>query len=909
MQPKTVSEIRTAFLQYFQKHQHTLVESSSLLPADDPTLLFTTAGMVQFKPYFAATGDLPYTRATSSQKCLRTTDLENVGKTERHCTFFEMLGNFSFGDYFKQTAIEYALDFSINHLGFNREDIWISVYEEDDEAKQYWLNLGIPEHKIVKLGKKDNFWGPAGETGACGPCSELYLDRGKEKGMTDCGNQNNCKPGCDCDRFIEYWNIVFNQYNQDTQGKLNPLQQTGIDTGAGLERLAMLIQNVDSVYDTDELKKLIQTTESLSQKTYSQQNADSFRVIADHSRAVCFALADGIGPDRTGRGYVIRRLIRRATLFARKLDIHEPILYRVAKEVIEIYGGAYPNLITQKETIFRTIQQEEELFLNTLESGLEILENLLVSYQQKGETLFRGEDSFKLYGTYGFPAEMTEEILAEKGFQFDKKGFAAELEKDRQHSRATWTGNQDSYGPFLQGIAATEFTGYHNSQQSGQIIKIITDGETEKLLQGQKGILILNASSFYAESGGQLGDTGTINTDKAIFRVEDTRKENDIHLHIGMVEKGEFSRQQAVQCQVDDARRKLLTYHHSGTHLLNGALRRVLGNHVMQKASLVSPEYLRFDFSHPAALKTNELEEVETLVNQAIQESVPVQTQTLSIEEAKKTGAVAAFDEKYGAEVRVVQMGDHSIEFCGGCHVGNTSEIGLFTIARESGPGAGNRRIEAVCGPAVIDHYRTEWQKLQKEYQQYQQEARELALDHKPDSIDQEVEKLFEHFEINSIQPLKSYQQKRIDAIEALRRQILQEKKARSKKQSTSLLALSEQVQENSQQIADIEVIHYQFPVGTKPDAVKQLGDKLKHKDHPVFLAFAIVNTQNAILLYMANKQAVEHGINARNLLQQTAPLIGGKGGGKPDMAQGGGKQVENVTLAIEKVIELIKNN
>ncbi|TGK32824.1 alanine--tRNA ligase, partial [Leptospira gomenensis] len=736
MKRQSVAEIREIFLNYFQDKSHRVVPSSSLLPAGDPTLLFTTAGMVQFKPFFTGAVELPYTRATSCQKCLRTTDLEVVGRTERHCTFFEMLGNFSFGDYFKEEAISYALDCSVNHLGFDKEKIWVTVYSDDDEAEKIWLSKGIPKERITRLGKKDNFWGPAGDSGACGPCSELYLDRGIEKGGPDCATSGTCRPGCDCDRFLEFWNIVFNQFNQDTEGNLHPLKQTGIDTGSGLERVALLLQGADSVYDTDELRKIISFYEELSGIKYDEAVALSklpdqkserartaanqkaaFRVVTDHIRSVLFSIGDGIYPDRTGRGYVIRRLIRRATLFGRKLNFREPFLYKLVDRVVEIYKSRYPELGRNAIAIAKTIHAEEELFLKTLELGLEKIETLVAKTKAEGKKTFSGADAFLLYGTYGFPAEMTEEIVAEQGFDFDKQGFQEELEKDRQFSRESWKANKVS---LMTGQSAekTEFLGYSSLLGKGNIIYLFSDNKPAKVLkEGQAGAIVLDKTPFYPEGGGQVGDTGFLRQGKNVFKVSDTQKENDVILHFGEMLSGEFSVAQELEAEVEAVRRERLRFHHSGTHLLNGALRSLLGDHVLQKGSIVSAEYLRFDFSHPSALTSDEIRKIESWVNESIRKDFQVSTKELGIDDAKKTGAVATFGEKYGDKVRVVQMGDASVEFCGGTHVSHTGEIGYFFIKKESSPGAGNRRIEGVCGPAVIETFQNRFAELTESVQ------------------------------------------------------------------------------------------------------------------------------------------------------------------------------------------------
>lgn len=912
-----VSEIRKAFLEYFKSLQHTEVSSSSLLPIGDPTLLFTTAGMVQFKPLYTGKVDLPYTRATSCQKCLRTTDLEQVGKTERHCTFFEMLGNFSFGDYFKKEAIKFAYDFSKDHLGFAEKDIWISVYEDDEESIELWRELGTPQSKIVRLGKEDNFWGPAGDTGACGPCSELYLDRGVQKGGENCGKKESCKPGCDCDRFLEFWNLVFNQYDQDSSGKLNPLKQTGIDTGMGLERVAMLLQNVDSVYDTDELKRIIQFIENLSNQKYTNETAPSFRVLTDHARAVAFTISDGIHPDRTGRGYVIRRLIRRASLFARKLNIYESFLYKIIDEIVDIYGETYPQLIEKQKQIISIVQSEEDLFLTTLENGLEQLETITKEYMEKGNKVLSGEDSFRLYSTFGFPPEMTAEILEEKGLVFDKVVFESELEKDRELSRESWKGKKVSFLSYIDDsqIQSTEFLGYEKLETETKILTLIdNEKEVKELKENMDGILVLESTPFYAESGGQIGDSGSITIGNSIFEVYDTQKENDIYFHIGKVTRGLFKQEDKVFCKVDSDRRILLTYHHSGTHLLNGALRNILGEHVSQKASLVSNNYLRFDFSHPNPLDETQITKVEDWVNHSIEKSANVTTQVMPLEEAKKTGAVAAFDEKYGDMVRIIKMENFSVEFCGGCHVKNTNDIRLFSIIKESSPGAGNRRIEAVCGEKVIDYYIEQFENYTKQIQEFNEKIRNenetlheliINIDLVPSQ-----EKIKSNFDNQGTKALKEYRElkKEIDSLLSHKNsQFIKKKKQLEKESVVNLTESLDIFERNSIEANGITIYKHIFPEKTKVNSLKELADRLKNQGKSVLVLFAVKEEDKIILLYMANKIAVQNHINCNELLRESCELLGGKGGGKAEMAQGGGKKTEKLEEALQNTIEKFK--
>ncbi|MDI7220225.1 alanine--tRNA ligase [Leptospira santarosai] len=954
MKRQSVAEIREIFLNYFQDKSHKVIPSSSLLPAGDPTLLFTTAGMVQFKPFFTGAVELPYTRATSCQKCLRTTDLEVVGKTERHCTFFEMLGNFSFGDYFKEEAIEYALDCSVNQLGFDKDKIWVTVYTDDDEAERIWTSKGIPKERITRLGKKDNFWGPAGDSGACGPCSELYLDRGIEKGGPDCATSGTCKPGCDCDRFLEFWNIVFNQFNQDTEGNLHPLKQTGIDTGSGLERVALLLQGVDSVYDTDELRKIISFYEELSGLEYITNSSDvpgqkndtkrilesrktAFRVVTDHIRSVLFSIGDGIYPDRTGRGYVIRRLIRRATLFGRKLNFREPFLYKLVDKVVEIYKPRYPELGKNASTIAKTILAEEELFLKTLELGLEKIEFLVQKTKSADKTVFSGADAFLLYGTYGFPAEMTEEIVTEQGLDFDKEGFQEELEKDRQVSRESWKANKISLMTG-QETGKTEFLGYSSVLGKGNITHLFRslsqgsdslsqkdqksqDSETGSydykpssvLKEGQAGAIVLGKTAFYPEGGGQVGDTGFLRQGKNVFKVSDTQKENDVILHFGEVLSGEFSVGQELEAEVESSRRERLRLHHSGTHLLNGALRTLLGDHVLQKGSVVSPEYLRFDFSHPSALTSEEIRKIESWVNESIRKNFRVETKELPIEDAKKTGAVATFGEKYGDQVRVVRMGDASVEFCGGTHVSHTGEIGYFFIKKESSPGAGNRRIEGVCGPAVIETFQNRFAELTESVQNLNLKIKsELGGEGAkilittnvpgPDEIREKLEKEG----AAAVAFFRDLSERIAFEIEGNTSSFLKTKRNLESRDFENNVSVIEKVLSSSIETGVGRIVSAIFE-DKDPNSLKGLSDNLKVREKNLLVILGSRNADSASVVITCSSELVSKGIHCGNLVKAACEILGGKGGGKPDMAQGGGKEKQNLESAISSAIRLAK--
>ena len=624
----TVSDLRKSFLQFFREQDHRIVPSSSLMPKDDPTLLFTTAGMVQFKPMFAGTVDLEYTRAATVQKCLRTSDLENVGRTKRHLTFFEMLGNFSFGDYFKKEAIRYAWDYSTGVIGFPAEKIWISIYQDDDEAFELWnKDIGVPKDRIVRLGKEDNFWGPAGDSGACGPCSELYIDRGPEYG---CGSKD-CKPGCECERFLEYWNLVFNQFNQDMDGNLAPLPRTGIDTGMGLERLATLVQGVDSVYDTDELKDFIDVIVKHTGRDFAGDAVIPMCVIVEHARALTFAMADGIYPSNEGRGDVLRRILRRALRFTRQIGLHEPFLYAMVDPIVSKMTEFYPEVKDSAPNVKKVIESEEKRFLETIENGMDRLEEIMTKQKKSGKSEISGGDVFILYDTFGFPFEMTVEIAQEQGLSVDREGFDCEMQKQRERGKQSWKGSEGGYERAFEEIAKevgdTRFTGY-DEEEAISTVMALHDRNSKKasLKEGEKGILVLKETSFYGEAGGQVGDTGEIINDSARFNVDDTRKYNKTIFHLGTVVRGEFKTGETVTARFDTVRRNLTRANHTVTHLLQAALRQVLGDHVKQSGSYVETERMRFDFSHFHAMTDEEIRRVEAIVNDKIWENVPVVT-------------------------------------------------------------------------------------------------------------------------------------------------------------------------------------------------------------------------------------------------------------------------------------------
>jgi len=714
------SEIRSLFLEYFKEKGHTVVPSSSLVPADDPSLLFTNAGMVQFKAVFLGTDKRPYSRAARSQKCVRAggkhNDLENVGRTARHHTFFEMLGNFSFGDYFKQGAIEFAWDLLVNRMGLDRGRLYVSVHHSDDEAYAIWRDtIGVSEERILRLGDKDNFWA-MGDTGPCGPCSEILYDQGPEVG---CGRPD-CKAGeCDCDRYLEIWNLVFMQYNRDETGTLTPLPNPSIDTGMGLERITAVLQGVKSNYDTDLFTGLIAYIARMAGKTYGEnEDTDvSIRVVADHSRASAFLVGDGVLPSNEGRGYVLRRIIRRAARHGKLLGLSRPFLHEVAMQVVAQMGEVYPELLARRDFIDKVITGEEERFLKTLDRGLSLLDEVMAELRGKGQAVIPGDAVFMLYDTFGFPVDLTQDIAGKAGFSLDNAGFEAQMELQREKARTSSSfGSLSGDGTGQSAVRQEEvrFVGYDVFEIQGTVLELKVRTEdgyalADSIVSGQMGLLVADETPFYGESGGQVGDTGTIRADGLVADVQDTTKsDSGITIHHIAVRAGEMRKGQKITLTVDTGRRKSIMRHHSATHLLQRALRDVLGEHVHQSGSLVTESRLRFDFTHFAPMKPEEIEQVEAIVNQLVLEDLAIVTKVTSKEEALAEGAMALFDEKYGDSVRMVVMGDNvSVELCGGTHCSATGQIGLVKIVSESSVSAGLRRIEAVAGTRSLELVRS----------------------------------------------------------------------------------------------------------------------------------------------------------------------------------------------------------
>jgi alanyl-tRNA synthetase len=866
--PKTGSEIRESFLKYFEVKGHTRVASSALIPKDDPTLLFTNAGMVQFKNAFLGLEKRGYTRAASCQKCARAggkhNDLENVGVTSRHHTFFEMLGNFSFGDYFKEEAIAWAWEYLIDIVKLPQEKLWVTIYKEDDDAFAIWnKKMKVPKDRIVRMGEKNNFW-MMGETGPCGPCSEIIYDQGQGTG---CGRAE-CDLDCGCDRYLEVWNLVFTQFDRDENGKLNPLAKPSIDTGMGLERLTAVIQGVKSNYDTDFFTPLIRLVEKTSGKTYGK-NADndvSIRVIADHSRALTFLIGDGILPSNEGRGYVLRRILRRAARHGKLLGINKPFLHESTRVVIDMMKHAYPDLADKASYITKVILNEEQRFMETLDAGLRILQEETAELKKASKSVLPGALVFKLYDTFGFPTDLTADIVKKDNFTLDAAGFEAEMEQQKQRARGAWKGSGEEavaecYLKAASSGILSEFCGYEGViRAESKVTAIFINGKpVECAAAGQKADIILDRTPFYGESGGQIGDTGYLEGDSFTFAVEDTKKPIDKFIvHKGKVLKGEIKVGAKIQePNINWERRAAIATNHSGTHILQAALKAVLGDHIKQSGSQVTAERLRFDFTHFSKISDEELQRVEEIANDMIRRNLEVQTEICSLEDALKTGATAVFDEKYGATVRVVKMG-WSMELCGGTHVQRTGDIGLLKIVHESAIAAGVRRIEAVTGKEALAHVQKTEKKLKRTAGVFKTS---------PFEADDRAEKI-----------LKQYRELEKE-IEALKGKL-------AAKDSGDLMS---QVRE----IGGVKVLATEVSIADVK-TLRDFGDKLRDKMESGIILLGSKAGEKALLLCMVTKDLVGK-YHAGNIINELAPLVGGSGGGRPDMAQAGGTQPENL--------------
>ena len=877
-----VNELRRMYLEFFESKGHLAMKSFSLVPHNDKSLLLINAGMAPLKPYFTGQEIPPRRRVTTCQKCVRTGDIENVGKTARHLTFFEMLGNFSFGDYFKHEAITWSWEFLTEVLGLEKDRLYPSIYGEDEEAFEIWnKEIGVPADRITRFyrdenGECDNFWEHG--AGPCGPCSEIYYDRGIKYG---CGKPD-CKVGCDCDRFMEVWNNVFTQFNGDGKGGYEQLKQKNIDTGMGLERLAVVMQDVDSVFDIDTMKAIRDKICELSHKEYHVNDKDdvSIRLITDHIRSSTFMISDGILPSNEGRGYVLRRLMRRAARHGRLLGIEGKFLADLSNVVIEESKDGYPELYDNREFIFKVLTEEEEKFNKTIDMGLSILTDMAKELTDNGKKVLSGEDSFKLYDTYGFPLDLTKEILEEKGLELDEEGFERCMQEQREKARdarktTNYMGADATVYDDIDVSITSKFDGYDKTELQSEITVLTTETEVvEALSDGEKGTVIVNVTPFYATMGGQVGDKGIITIGDSKFVVEDTIKLKGGRIgHVGYMESGALKVGDKVTLKVDDILRADTCKNHSATHLLQKALKIVLGEHVKQAGSLVTPDRLRFDFTHFASISREELDKVEAIVNEEIAKSIPVVTDVMNKDEAKKTGAMALFDDKYADDVRVVSMGEFSKELCGGTHVANTADIRMFKIVSEAGVASGVRRIEALTGNGVLNYY--------KELEATLHEACKAA---KTDvaGVVKKIETLNEE-----IKTLAS-----------------ENDKLKNKLAKDSLGDVMSQVKE----VKGYKVLATKVE-NVDMNALRNLGDQLKEKiGSGVVLVASKVGEDKVNLIAMATDDAVKAGAHAGNLIKEVAALVGGGGGGRPNMAQAGGKNPAGIEALLAKTYEIVES-
>ncbi|PMQ01445.1 MAG: alanine--tRNA ligase [Dictyoglomus sp. NZ13-RE01] len=853
-------EIREKFINYFVRNGHLHLPSASLVPADDPTLLFTTAGMVPFKPYFLGQGTPPARRITTVQKCFRTTDIERVGLTPRHLTFLEMLGNFSLGDYFKKEAIAFAFEFLTKELGLPKDLLWISVYEEDDEAFEIWnKTMGIPKERIVRLGKEDNFWGPPGPTGPCGPCSEIYYDFGPKN-----KEEENCKPGDPCDRFMEIWNLVFMTYYMDEEGKMSPLPQKNIDTGMGLERITTVVEKVGNVFETDLFVPIIEKTREI----LNELDPATERIIADHIRGITFLMCDGVVPTNEGRGYVLRRLIRRAERRGFEKGVEEPFLYKLVPVVVDVMGDFYKELHTKKDYVMQVLKREEEQFLKTLEQGLYLLDSLA----KKGIKKLDGDFVFKLYDTYGFPLELTIEIANERGWEVDVDGFNKAMEEQRKRARISmeekleseWIKLSDEELRTLKEMPSTIFVGYDTLETEANILFFLDGKHGKEIVEGEDISFILDKTPFYAESGGQVSDKGKVYNDEFEIIVEDVQKLGEKFVHKGKVVRGRVKEQVKVKAEVDKELRFATQRHHTATHLLHSALRRVLGEHVSQAGSLVSPDFLRFDFTHYKPLTDEELREVERLVNESILENHLVEKFVTTIDKARDMGAIALFTEKYQRDVRVIKIDSVSMELCGGTHVNRTGDIGLFLITKEEGIGSGIRRIFAVCG--------------MKAWEYVNNLSRDIA----------------EIMKITNANDIKDLSQKWLK----LQSQIKEKENIINELESKLLEKELENILKNAINENGINI--FISKVETKSqEGLRKLGDLIKSRKPDSLILLGLEQEDKILMTIMVSPSLTKKGILAKDIASYINAKLEGKGGGKDTLAQ--------VTLKINSW-EIIEN-
>jgi len=868
------NQLREMFLKFFEERGHSIQPSASLIPKDDPTLLLTVAGMVPFKPYFMGQVEPPFARAATAQKCVRTPDLESVGKTARHHTFFEMLGNFSFGAYFKKEAISWAWEYITEVLKIPKSKLWVTIHPEDEEARNYWIQeAGIDPDRIVV--DESNFWA-AGPVGPCGPCSEIYVDLGDTRG---CGKPD-CAIGCDCDRFLEIWNLVFMQYYRDEEGKLTLLPKRNIDTGMGLERIASVMQGVDSNFDTDLFLPIINKAAEIAGTTYKKDpQADiALKVVADHARAVCFMLADGIRPSSEGRGYVLRRILRRAVRYARLLGIEKPFLEQLFMVIQEHYAHYYPELKENENFVLNHLRLEEKNFLSTLEQGTLILQEKVNSLKNAGLSTLSGQDAFHLYETYGFPVELTEEMLQEEGMTVDLDGFKLAYEEHRRLAKEQskqMKANLEKTALFEKAkqIGPTEFSGYREIATEAEILALfVEDEETDSVGEGEEVVCILDKTPFYVESGGQVSDEGIIRSAKALAQVTELRKlPNGTVLHKLLVKTGVLKKGEKIEAVVDADGRKAIARHHSATHLLHKALRRVLGQHVQQAGSLVTKERLRFDFSHFSALTPEQITAVENEINEHVLANLQVKVSEMSIDEAREKGAMALFGEKYGQIVRVVEMGDYSMELCGGTHVQATGEIGLVKIIAEGGIGAGLRRIEAVAGREALNHLR----KMEDQ----------LA-------------------EINHL--LKGQGQDTVKRVQALISQVKDMEKEIHSLNSKLSKYEADQILSKVQDVSGIKVLAAKVQAAGM-ETLRQTADMLRDKLKEGVIVLGAVAEGKVNLVTVVTPPGLR-GLHAGKIIKEIAAITGGGGGGRADMAQAGGKDPSKLGEALSKAVVIINN-
>ena len=867
-----LNELREMFLSFFESKGHLRLPSFSLVPQNDKSILLINAGMTPMKPWFKGEEEPPRRRVCTCQKCIRTGDIENVGKTARHGTYFEMLGNFSFGDYFKHEAIAWSWEFLTEVVGLEPDRLYPSIYLDDDEAFDIWnKEVGIPAERIFRFGKEDNFWEHG--SGPCGPCSEIYYDRGPEYG---CGKPG-CTVGCDCDRYIEIWNNVFSQFDNDGHGHYTELKQKNIDTGMGLERLACVCQNVDSLFDVDTVMNITHKVSQLTGAHYgeTEKRDVSLRVITDHIRSATFMICDGILPSNEGRGYVLRRLLRRAARHGKLLGVNDPFLYQVVDTVIHENEGQYPDLREKQTYITKVIRTEEENFGRTIDGGMKIFSDLLAEHKQKLEKIFSGADAFRLYDTFGFPIDLTMEMAADEGLSVDENAFQKLMKEQKERAREArkalgdlgWAGVE-----FGKDVPATEFVGYDHSECDAKIVAIVADEELrEEAAAGAEAVVVLDQSPFYAEMGGQVADHGTITADGVVFTVADVQKnKGGKFMHYGRLAQGVLHVGDTVHAAIDMERRKAIQRAHSTTHLLDTALKKVLGDHVHQAGSLVEPDRLRFDFTHFEAISPEELRQVEELVNDAILEGYPVVTEVLPIEEAKKKGAVAMFGEKYGETVRVVEMSDFSVEFCGGTHVDNTAKAGPFRIKSESSVASGVRRIEATCGKLSLKAMESSQGVLSR-----------------------------------AAQFLKTAPSGLLERMEQQANEMKQLRQALEKFKAEASLGEARQFLASAKTVKDLHVLATTRN-GVDTAELRTMGDFLRDKDPKAVAVIASINGEKITFLAVCGKEAVARGIKAGDLVRHVSAICGGKGGGKPDSAMGGGSDPLKVDDALASVDDFV---